>query len=141
VIDSSNEEFTQPLDGDTQGNVLTMSHLITNGMDNVNQTPNKQDTKRAAEEEEQETPPSPERQDRRETEKMKKLFAVFTANTQKQLIEQAEKHAMKIAAMKQTNKHGNTKPSNNENHASAASKRPQSVSTFHHNDQTIGNPL
>jgi hypothetical protein len=34
---------------------------------------------------------------------MKKLLAVFTANTQKQLNEQAEKHAIKIAAMKQTN--------------------------------------
>jgi hypothetical protein len=34
---------------------------------------------------------------------MKKLLAVFTANTQKQLIEQAEKHAMEIAAMKETN--------------------------------------
>jgi hypothetical protein len=34
---------------------------------------------------------------------MKKLFAMFTANTQKQLSEQAEKHAMEISAMKQTN--------------------------------------
>jgi hypothetical protein len=34
---------------------------------------------------------------------MKKLFSSFTANTQKQLREQAGKHAMEIAAMKQTN--------------------------------------
>jgi hypothetical protein len=34
---------------------------------------------------------------------MKKLLAVFTANTQKQLNEQADKHAIKIAGMKQTN--------------------------------------
>jgi hypothetical protein len=38
-----------------------------------------------------------------ETEKMKKIFTSFTANTQKQLREQAEKHAMEIAAMKQRN--------------------------------------
>jgi hypothetical protein len=34
---------------------------------------------------------------------MKKLLAVFTANTQKQLNEQAEKHAIEISAVKQTN--------------------------------------
>jgi hypothetical protein len=34
---------------------------------------------------------------------MKKLFILFTANTQKQLIEQEEKHAMESAAMKHTN--------------------------------------
>jgi hypothetical protein len=51
----------------------------------------------------------PERQDKRlrkhddKTKKMKKLFALFTANTKKQLIEQAEKHAIEIFVMKQTN--------------------------------------
>jgi hypothetical protein len=34
---------------------------------------------------------------------MKKLFATFTKNTQKQLREQGEKHAMEIAAMKRAN--------------------------------------
>jgi hypothetical protein len=34
---------------------------------------------------------------------MKKLFATFTENTQKQLPEQEEKHAMEIAAMKLAN--------------------------------------
>jgi hypothetical protein len=34
---------------------------------------------------------------------MKKLFASFTENTQKQLREQEEKHAMEIAAMKWAN--------------------------------------
>jgi hypothetical protein len=34
---------------------------------------------------------------------MKEIFASFTANTQKQLHEQAEKHAMEIAEMKQKN--------------------------------------
>jgi hypothetical protein len=33
-------------------------------------------------------------------EKMKCLFATFTENTQKQLTEQAEKHAIQIAEMK-----------------------------------------
>jgi hypothetical protein len=34
---------------------------------------------------------------------MKKLFATFTENTQKQLREQGEKHAMEITAMKRAN--------------------------------------
>jgi hypothetical protein len=33
-------------------------------------------------------------------EKMKKLFATFEKNTQKQLAEQAEKHAIETAKMK-----------------------------------------
>jgi hypothetical protein len=67
--------------------------------------PNKEDAKSKVESEEQ-APTSPERQERHlikcngETENMKKLFAVFTANTQKQLNEQAERHAIEIAAMK-----------------------------------------
>jgi hypothetical protein len=35
-------------------------------------------------------------------EKMKRLFATFTENTQKQLTKQAEKHAIQIAEMKKT---------------------------------------
>jgi hypothetical protein len=56
-----------------------MSQLIINGMDNINQTPNKQDTK-PEDEEEQETPPSPEIQTRRlrkhddETKKGEEMF-------------------------------------------------------------------
>jgi hypothetical protein len=34
---------------------------------------------------------------------MKKLFATLAENTQKQLKEQGEKHAMEIAAMKRAN--------------------------------------
>jgi hypothetical protein len=34
---------------------------------------------------------------------MKKLFATFTENTQKQLQEQGERHSMEIAAMKRAN--------------------------------------
>jgi hypothetical protein len=78
-----------------------------NGEDDIKQTPNKEDANSAVEAEDQ-TPPSPERQERRlrkyddETEKMKKLFATFAAKTQKQLNEQAERHAIEITAMKQT---------------------------------------
>jgi hypothetical protein len=48
VIDLINDEFKQPLDEDAQGKVLTMSQLIISGMDNSNQTPDKQDNKPAA---------------------------------------------------------------------------------------------
>jgi ssDNA-binding replication factor A large subunit len=95
VIYSSDNAFKQPPDEDEQGNVLTMDELATNRMYKSNCTPEKQDTKPAAEQEEQDTPPSPERNPRRlqrqddETEKMNKLFASLTANTHKKLREQA----------------------------------------------------
>jgi hypothetical protein len=60
-------------------------------MNDSNRTPNKQDAKPAAEPEDQEIPPSPEPNRRRlrkqehETKQMKKLFNLFTKNTQKQL--------------------------------------------------------
>jgi hypothetical protein len=107
VIDFSDDGFKQPLDKDIQGNVLSIHTMDINGEDDITQTPNKEDTTPAADKEEH-TSPSPESQDRRsskhddETEKIKKLFAMFTPSTQKQLTEQAERHAIKIAAMKQT---------------------------------------
>jgi hypothetical protein len=76
-------------------------------MNDSHRTPNKQDAKPAAEPEDQATPPSPETNRRRlrkqehKTVLMKKLFKTFTENTQTQLREQGEKHAMEIAAMKQ----------------------------------------
>jgi hypothetical protein len=78
-------------------------------MNDSQRTLNKQDVKPAAEAEDQETPPSPKPNRRRprkqdhETETMKKPLASFTGNTQKQLSEQEEKHAMEIAAMKRAN--------------------------------------
>jgi hypothetical protein len=105
VIDSNNEDFEQPWDEDAQGKVLSMRRMDIDEEDDINKMLNKKDYKQEAEEEEQ-TPPSPERQERRsrkhddETEKMKNLFAVFTANTQKQLNEQAEIHAIEITTMK-----------------------------------------
>jgi hypothetical protein len=107
VIDLINKDFEQPSDEDHQGNVLSLSRMDIDGEDDNKQTPNKEDAKLTVEEEKQ-TPPSPERQERclrkndDETEKMKKLFTIFAAKTQKQLNEQAERHAIEIAAMKQT---------------------------------------
>jgi hypothetical protein len=107
VIDLSNKGFEQPLDEDAQGKIASMRRMDIDREDDIKQTPNKEDAKPAAEEQEQASP-SPEIKDRRsrkqddETKKMKKLFAVFTANTQKQLNKQAERHAIEIDAMKQT---------------------------------------
>jgi hypothetical protein len=106
VIDSSDEGFQQPSDEDAQGNVLTEEELALTKMNDSHRTPNKQDAKSAAEPEYQETLPSPEpnlrrlRKQEHENEQMKKLFETFTENTQKQLREQGEKHAMEITAMK-----------------------------------------
>jgi hypothetical protein len=69
-------------------------------------TANKEDTKPAAKPENQEMQPLPEPNRKKlqkqelETDQMKKLFATFIENTQKQLQEQGEKHAMEIAAMR-----------------------------------------
>jgi hypothetical protein len=142
LIGSSIEYFDQPSDGDVQGIVSMMHQMSVGGVDNTNQAPSKKDAKSAAKEEEQATPPSCEIQDRQlrkhddETKKMKKIIAVFTSNTQKQLNEQAEKHAIEIATMK-TNEHGNTKPFSNQNHVNTASERSQSIRTFHRDDQII----
>jgi hypothetical protein len=108
-IDSIDDGFQQPSDEDAQGNVLTEEELALTEMNESHRTPNKQDAKPEAEPEDQETLPSPEPNRRRlrkqehETEQMKKLFETFTKNTQKQLREQGEKHAMEIAAMKRAN--------------------------------------
>jgi hypothetical protein len=78
-------------------------------MNDSHRSPNKEDTKPAANPENQESPPSPEpnrkrlRKQKNKTEQMKKRLATFTENTQKQLREQGEKHAMEIAAMKRAN--------------------------------------
>jgi hypothetical protein len=109
VIYSSDDGFHQPSDKDEQGNVLTTDELAPTKMNESHRTPNKQDAKPAARPEYQETLPSPEPNQRRlrkqdhETEAMKKPFASFTENTQKQLCEQEEKYAMEIAAMKRAN--------------------------------------
>jgi hypothetical protein len=53
MIESRDEDFEQPLDEDAQGNVIMMHQMNIDGMDNISQTPNKQDTKPSAEVEEQ----------------------------------------------------------------------------------------
>jgi hypothetical protein len=106
VIDPSNYGFQQPPDEDAQGNVLTEEERALIKMNDSHRTPNKEGTKPAAEPDDQKSPPSPEPNQRRlqkqkhETEKLKKLFATFTKNTQKQLREQEEKYVMEIVAMK-----------------------------------------
>jgi hypothetical protein len=74
-------------------------------MNDYHRTPNKEDAKPAAQLENEDSSPSPEPDQRRlykqehEADKMKKLFSTLAENTQKQLREQGEKHAMEIAAM------------------------------------------
>jgi hypothetical protein len=107
VIYSSNNGFEQPSDENAQGDVLSIPRMDIDEEDNIKHTPNKADAKPSADKEDQASP-SPEIKDKPlikhddETGNMKKLFAVFTSNTQKRLTEKAEKHAIEIAAMKRT---------------------------------------
>jgi hypothetical protein len=99
----------QPSDEDAQGNVLTDEELTRKRMSDVHRTPNKEDSKPAAQPENEDSSPPPEKQRERlnkrdnESENIKKLFANLTENTQKQFKEQGEKYAMEIAAMKRAN--------------------------------------
>jgi hypothetical protein len=78
-------------------------------MSDVHRTPSKEDIKLAAQTENEDSSPSPEQHRERlnkrdhESENIKKLFANLAKNTQKQLKEQGEKHAMEIVAMKRAN--------------------------------------
>jgi hypothetical protein len=69
---------------------------------------------------------------------MKKLFTSFTENTQKQLCEQEEKHAMEIAATKQANM-------DTQNPLTTKTAPTQiindNISMFHRDDKTIGDTL
>jgi hypothetical protein len=106
LVNSRNEEFIQPLDEDAQGNILTEEELTIIRMSDAHRTPSKEDSKPAAKPENEDSTPTPEQHQERlnkrdhELEKIKKLFANLAKNTQKQLKEQGEKHAMEIAAMK-----------------------------------------
>jgi hypothetical protein len=108
VVNSSDGDFMQPSDEDAQGNVLTEEELASITMSDSHQTPDKEDSKPAAqlETEDSYSLPEPNRRLNRqehEADNMKKLFATLAENTQKQLREQGEKHAMEIAAMKRAN--------------------------------------
>jgi hypothetical protein len=78
-------------------------------MSDTHLTPSKEDGKPAAQPKNKDSSPSSEPNLRRldkqehEADNMKKLFASLAKNTQKQLREQGEKHAMEIAAMKRAN--------------------------------------
>jgi hypothetical protein len=109
LVNSSDEEFIQPPDEDTQGNVLTEEELTNIRMSDAHRTPSKEDSKPAAQPDNEDSSPSPEpnreRLDKREPESdnIKNLFASLSKSTHKQLKEQGEKHAMEIAAMKRAN--------------------------------------
>jgi hypothetical protein len=105
-VNSSNDNFMQTSDEDSQCNVLTEEEQALIKMNDSHRTPNKEDTKPAAQLKNEDSSPSPEPDQRRpskqehEADHMKKLFATLAENTRKQLREQGEKHAMEIAAMK-----------------------------------------
>jgi hypothetical protein len=109
IVNSSDEEFMQPSDEDPQGNVLTEEEQALIKMNDSHRAPNKEDKKPAAQPENEDSYPSPEPDRKRlskqenEADHMKKLFSTLAENTQKQLREQGEKHAMEIAAMKRAN--------------------------------------
>jgi hypothetical protein len=77
----------QPSDKDEQGNVLTTDELSLNKMDTSNCTPDKQDAKPVAAQEEQETPPSSKwnrrclRKKNDETEKIETLRKFHSKHT------------------------------------------------------------
>jgi hypothetical protein len=78
-------------------------------MNDSHQTPNKEDTKPAAQPENEDSSLSPEPNRRRlnkqehKAHHLEKLFATLAGNTQKQIREQGEKQAMESAAMKRAN--------------------------------------
>jgi hypothetical protein len=104
----SGDDFLQPSDEDTQGNVLVVEEQTLIMMNHSHRTPNIEDTKPAAKPENEDSPTSPEPNRRRlrkqdiESDHLK-TFATLAENTQKQLREQGERHAMEIAAMKGSN--------------------------------------
>jgi hypothetical protein len=99
----------QPSDKDAQGNILMEEEQALIKMNDNHRTKNKEVAKPAAQPENEDSSPSPEPDRRRlskqehEVDHVKKLFATLAENTQKQLREQGEKHAMESAAMKRAN--------------------------------------
>jgi hypothetical protein len=108
-INSTDDEFMQPLDEDAQGNVLLDEEIERKRMAAALQTPSKEDSKPAAQSEAEEIPLSAEQPRNRlrkryhESETMKKLFADLARDNQKQFKEQEEKHTMEIMALKRAN--------------------------------------
>jgi hypothetical protein len=87
-----------------------MSQLIINGMDNSKHTPNKQDAKPSQQPKKKNKRHHPHLKDNQDDygnmmmrPNGEETFRRVHSKHTKQLIEHAEKHAMEIAAMKQTN--------------------------------------
>jgi hypothetical protein len=103
---STDDEFMQPSDEDAQGNVLPDNEIERKRAAAAQKTPNKEDSKPAAQSEAEESPLSVEQRRNRlrkrhhESEAMKQLFADLVRDNQKQFKEQEEKHTMEIAALK-----------------------------------------
>jgi hypothetical protein len=60
IVNSSDDSFLQPSDEDPQGNILTEEEQAIIKMNDSHQTPNKEDTKLAAQPENEDNSPSPE---------------------------------------------------------------------------------
>jgi hypothetical protein len=106
---STDDEFMQPSDEDTQGNVLPDDEIERKRAAAEQKTPSKEGSKPAAQSEAEEIPLSVEqprhrlRKRHHEAEEMKQLFANLARENQKQFKEQEEKHTMEIAALKRAN--------------------------------------
>jgi hypothetical protein len=89
-VNPTDDEFVQPSDEDTQGNVLTEEELTSKRMSDVHRTPSKEDSRPADQPENEDSSPSPEQHQERlnkrdhESENIKKIFANLVENTQKQ---------------------------------------------------------
>jgi hypothetical protein len=108
-INSTGDEFMQPSDEDAQGNVLPDEEIEIKRVDAAQKTPNKEDSKPAAQSEAEESPLSVEqprnrlRKQHHESETMKQLFTNLARDNQKQFKEHEEKHTMEIVALKIAN--------------------------------------
>jgi hypothetical protein len=91
MVNSSDDDFGQPSDENWQGNVISINEMDVNTEEDVNKTVNKKDTNPTNKDEEQPAPLSESKKKRKDKydammdEKMKRLFATLTENTQKQL--------------------------------------------------------
>jgi hypothetical protein len=108
-INSTEDEFMQPSDEDTRGNVLQDNEIERKRAAAAQKTASKEDSKPAAQSEAEESPLSVEQPRNRlckrnhESEAIKQLFADLARDNQKQFKEQEEKHTMEIAALKRAN--------------------------------------
>jgi hypothetical protein len=103
---SSDGGFMQPSDKHPQGNVLTEEEQALIKMNDSYRTPNKEDTKPAAQPENEDSSPLPEPDRRRlnkqehEADNMKKLFTTLAQNTQKQAMKRANLDTQNILTTK-----------------------------------------